>query len=216
MATGFDTFGETVRDWLEEPDNDEAELECLLLAASDDYESSQDPAQQRSAHAQEVNTASHSHSRFAPPKQRWGDKAVKSSSCPGENQARHEILCKWMGSLEEWETEKTNQTIPPLAQMNDTELNTWLSYFAFEVRKQNSLEYPPNSLYHIFAGLQRHIREEGRHQPSQWHRVRPISSHIRWRVEKAPVTGDWHPQEVVTVEEEDLLWEMGQLGDANP
>ena len=48
MATGFDIFRETVYDWLEEPDNDEAELESLLLAASDDYESSQDPAQHSS------------------------------------------------------------------------------------------------------------------------------------------------------------------------
>ena len=48
MATGFDIFGETIRDWLEEPDNDEAEPVSLLLAASDDYESSQDPAQQPS------------------------------------------------------------------------------------------------------------------------------------------------------------------------
>ena len=46
--------------------------------------------------------------------------------------------------------------------MNDTELNTWLSSFALEVRKQNSLEYLTNSLHHIFVGLQRHIREEGR------------------------------------------------------
>ena len=45
MATGFDIFGETIRDWLEEPDNDEAEPVSLLLAASDD---SQDPAQQPS------------------------------------------------------------------------------------------------------------------------------------------------------------------------
>ena len=63
-----DILTETVRDWLEEPDNDEAELEFLLLAASDDYESPQDPAQQPSAGAQQVNTTSHSHSRFAPPK----------------------------------------------------------------------------------------------------------------------------------------------------
>ena len=37
MAAGFGIFGETVRDWLEEPNNDEAELESLILAASDDY-----------------------------------------------------------------------------------------------------------------------------------------------------------------------------------
>ena len=62
MATGFDIFGETVRDWLEVTDNDEAEPESLVLAASDDYESSQDPAQQPNARAQQINTASHSHS----------------------------------------------------------------------------------------------------------------------------------------------------------
>ena len=45
MATGFDIFGETIRDWLEEPDNDEAEPVSLFLAASDDYESSQNPTQ---------------------------------------------------------------------------------------------------------------------------------------------------------------------------
>ena len=63
MATGFDIFGETVRDWLEVTDNDEAEPESLVLAASDDYESSQDPAQQPNARAQQINTASHSHSQ---------------------------------------------------------------------------------------------------------------------------------------------------------
>ena len=71
MATGFDIFVETVRDWLEEPDNDEAEPEPVLLAASDEYESSQDPAQQPSARAQRVNIASLSHSRFAPNGNTW-------------------------------------------------------------------------------------------------------------------------------------------------
>ena len=52
MATGFDTFGE------DEPHNDEAEPVSLLLTASDDYESSQDP-----------EVAGHSDSRFAP--ERW-------------------------------------------------------------------------------------------------------------------------------------------------
>ena len=60
MATGFDIFGETIRDWLEEPDNDEAEPVSLLLAASDDYETP--PNSQ---------VAGHSHSRFAPTKERW-------------------------------------------------------------------------------------------------------------------------------------------------
>ena len=40
MARGFYVFRETVRKWLEEPVNDEATLESLLQAASDNYESS--------------------------------------------------------------------------------------------------------------------------------------------------------------------------------
>ena len=59
MATGFDIFGATIRDWLEEPDNDEAEPVPLLLAASDDY-----------THKSPSNgqVAGHSHSCFAPTK----------------------------------------------------------------------------------------------------------------------------------------------------
>ena len=41
MATGFYIFRGTVGEWLEEQVNDEAMLESLLQAASDDYESSQ-------------------------------------------------------------------------------------------------------------------------------------------------------------------------------
>ena len=69
MAAGFDdvfeVFGDAIREWLN-PDNNEHQLESVLLAAIDEYESSQDCAQLQSAPVQE-NSASHSHthSRFA-------------------------------------------------------------------------------------------------------------------------------------------------------
>ena len=65
-----------------------------------------------------------------------------------------------------WTSERaktTQQTTPALEQMNNTQLNIWLSSFALEVCKQNGLEYPPNILHHIFAGLQRYLCGHGRH-----------------------------------------------------
>ena len=220
MATGFDIFGETVRDWLEEPHSDEAELESLLLEANDDYESSQDPAQQSSAHAQQLNTASHSHSRFAPPKSEEEIRLARAARIP-EKTRQDTKYC--VNIWEAWKSErqnKSNQTIPPLAQMNNAELNTWLSSFALEVRKQNSLEYPPNSLHHISAGLQRHIREEGRQinllSGTEFAPFQATLDGEMKRLQSLGIGTHRRQAEVITVEEEDLLWEKGQLGDANP
>ena len=45
--------------------------------------------------------------------------------------------------------------------MTHTELTHWLSRFVVEVRKVDGTEYPPNTLHHIVAGLQRHPRFKG-------------------------------------------------------
>ena len=34
----------------------------------------------------------------------------------------------------------------------------WMSKFVLEVRKLNSDEYQPNTLYHIIGGIMRHIK----------------------------------------------------------
>ena len=53
MAAGFDIFGDAVREWLQDPDHEESQLESiiLLLAASDKYESSVHSIHKPSAHA---------------------------------------------------------------------------------------------------------------------------------------------------------------------
>ena len=43
----------------------------------------------------------------------------------------------------------------------DLELCFWLSKFVHEIKKKDSCEYPPNTLYQICAGLQRALRENG-------------------------------------------------------
>ena len=52
--------------------------------------------------------------------------------------------------------------IPQLVQMTNMQLTHWLSRFTLEVRKKDGSEYPSNSLHHICAGIQRHLRGNGR------------------------------------------------------
>ena len=88
------------------------------------------------------------------------------------------------------------------------------------VRKQNNLEYPPNSLHHIFAGLQRHIREEGRQinllSGTEFAPFQATLDGEMKRLQSLGIGTHSRQAEVITVEEEDLLWEKGLLGDANP
>lgn len=43
----------------------------------------------------------------------------------------------------------------------DLELCFWLSEFAHEIKQKDGTENPPNTLYQIYAGLQRALRENG-------------------------------------------------------
>ena len=45
-----------------------------------------------------------------------------------------------------------------LAEVN--KLNYWMARFITEVRRKDGNDYPPNTVTHITAGLQRHLREE--------------------------------------------------------
>ena len=52
--------------------------------------------------------------------------------------------------------------MPPdnlLERPNPAQINTWLSRFVTEARKQNGEPYPPRTMHQILAGLQRHMLE---------------------------------------------------------
>ena len=92
-----------------------------------------------------------------------------------------------------------------------------LTRFILEVRKLDGSEYPANSLHHIIAGLQRYLRTVGYqvdifkdedfagfHSSLDAEMKRIQGLGIGTRVRKA---------EIITIEEEELLWEKGLLGD---
>ena len=58
--------------------------------------------------------------------------------------------------------ELDNAEIQPLATMDVSTLQHWLTYFILEVRKQNGSEYPPNILHHLICGIRHYLRQNGR------------------------------------------------------
>jgi hypothetical protein len=45
---------------------------------------------------------------------------------------------------------------------SDYELCLWLRKFVYEIRKRGGDEYPPNSIYQVCVGIQRHLRDNHR------------------------------------------------------
>ena len=48
----------------------------------------------------------------------------------------------------------------PLENMLADELNELISYFVFEVKKQDGREYPANSLHSLVSSLQRYLKTQ--------------------------------------------------------
>jgi hypothetical protein len=69
--------------------------------------------------------------------------------------------------FEEWRNARNqqaqagNQLIPALNVMTAQQLNTHLSHFILEARRQDGSEYPGKTLYCIMTGILRFLREQG-------------------------------------------------------
>ena len=100
-------------------------------------------------------------SRFAPPKTNTEIKeTIRDSKPKAMQQDTNYCLHLW----DEWQVHRENTSyvnIPFLLQMADSELSHWLARFILEVRNNGDL-YPPNTIHHIVAGLQWHLRWSGR------------------------------------------------------
>ena len=100
-------------------------------------------------------------------------------------------------------------------------LMRYISRFILEVRKKDGTEYPPNTLYHIICGLMRHLRQNGMpdvdfFKEKAYADLRTTLDAEIKRLKLLGIGATKRQADVLTEDEEELLWREGVLGYHSP
>ena len=179
-----------------------------------------DSAQSTGHTSLQLSTTPHTHFRFAPPKSQSQIDEARLDRIPTKTKDDTTYCHKLWKTWRECRQTQTGENIPSIETMTHTELTHWLSRFVVEVRKVDGTEYPPNTLHHIVAGLQNHLRLEGKMVDLFKDRqFAPFQASLDGEMKRLQACGlgaKKRQAEVITHEEEEKLWESGQLGDSTP
>ena len=115
--------------------------------------------------------------------------------------------------------------IAPLAEILHTicdyELCFWLSKFVYEVRKKGGEEYPPNTIYHLCVGIQKHLRNTGLpglelfKSPNFKLFNDALDSEMK-RLTRKGIGITKKQAEPIVPQEKEEMWTKGVLGDKDP
>ena len=161
--------------------------------------------------------------RFADPKTEEDVAAARRASVPKKTQADTKYC---MRLWNEWTTHRnalsTAEKIPDnITTMNAETLQYWMCRFVLEVRKKDGKVYPASTLHHLCCGVMRHLKENG------WHRLDifqdPSFAEFRStldlemkKIQSLGIGTKKKQAEHLTIDEEEILWQTGQLGDHSP
>ncbi len=92
-------------------------------------------------------------------------------------------------------------------------MDFWLSRFVLEVRKKDREPYPPNTIYQLCCGLQRHLREHGRADVKMFENafLHGFRTTLDGEMKRLNMTGMFVKKkqaEPIAVEQEERLWDM--------
>ena len=121
-------------------------------------------------------------------------------------------------SIAKTESEKP----PPLEEMDNKQLNHWLSCFVMEVRCKDGLEYVGNTIHSLVCEIQCHLRAQ---KPGivvdflsgpEFHRLQSVMDAKMKSLKKSGIGIKRKQAEAISYKDEELLWKSGHLGESSP
>ena len=186
----------------------ESELDSLMLTALNDYEFK----------------PSHTTSKSRPFASPVSDEYIRQARLETVPKKTREDTKYCVNLWEEWRTyrlEHCSVSIPPMLELNNADLQFWLTRFIIEVRKKDGSHFPPNTLHHICCGIMRHLRSNGKpaidfFRDSEFADFRATLDSEMKQLQAAGLGSKRKQAEPLSREEVEMLWEKGQLGDSSP
>ena len=160
--------------------------------------------------------------RFAVPKSDEDVESARRAGVPKKTQADTKYC---MRLWNEWRIHRNStctaiaETVPDdITQMECETLQYWMCRFVLEVRKKDGSVYLANTIHHLCCGVMRYVKECGKHEldifrDPAFAKLRATLDSEMKRVQSLGIGTKKRQAEPLTDEEEELLWQTGQLGD---
>ena len=191
------------------------DLDNVFLEASEQFE--------QSRLTEDKPTIATSGQRFATPKNDEEVEMARKARIPKKTQADTRYCLDMWSKWTRYRNSvvDSEHVAEDITSLDNSKLQYWMSRFVLEVRKKDGSEYPPNTLHHIVCGILRHLRESGRVEIDFFKDIafagfRSTLDGEMKRLQSLGIGAKRRQAEPLTEEEEEKLWQTGQLGDHSP
>ena len=130
-------------------------------------------------------------------------------------------FCEWRSARNG--SDKDSCPFDLLEIQNPPDLDKWISIFIAEVRRVDGKPYPPRSIHQLLSGLLRYMRQHDPDAPNILDRKNPKFKSIAGTCEsvfrklhKEGIGASVNHTSVITIEEEQRLWELSILSVGSP